>query len=110
MSDIVSQTTDLEFEANVINSTIPVLVDFWAPWCRPCTMISPVLDSLALAYDGKLKITKINIDDSPQTPVRYGVRSVPTLLLFCGGELVGTQVGLVNKAELEAFIAEHIEL
>lgn len=107
MSEVL-HINDAEFDAQVINSDIPVLVDFWAPWCGPCKMIAPVLDELAPAYAGKVKIVKVNVDENQATPAQFGVRSIPTLLLFKDGQLVATQVGALPKGQLAAFINQHI--
>lgn len=107
MSEVL-HINDAEFDAQVIKSDIPVLVDFWAPWCGPCKMIAPVLDELALAYAGKVKIVKVNVDENQATPAQFGVRSIPTLLLFKDGQLVATQVGALPKGQLAAFINQHI--
>ncbi|STO93386.1 thioredoxin 1 [Haemophilus pittmaniae] len=107
MSEVL-HINDAEFDAQVIKSDIPVLVDFWAPWCGPCKMIAPVLDELAPAYAGKVKIVKVNVDENQATPAQFGVRSIPTLLLFKNGQLVATQVGALPKGQLAAFINQHI--
>ncbi len=104
MSEKIVQVTDDTFESEVLQSGIPVLVDYWADWCGPCKMIAPVLDEIADEYEGKVKIAKLNIDESPQTPPRYGIRGIPTLMLFKGGEVEATKVGAVSKSQLTAFI------
>ena len=104
MSDTISHVGDADFASAVLDSDLPVLVDFWAEWCGPCKAIAPLLDDVAKAYDGKVKVVKINIDDNPQTPRQYAVRGIPTLMLFKGGKVAGTQVGLVGKSQLNAFI------
>lgn len=96
--------SDANFEAEVLKSPIPVLVDYWAEWCGPCKVIAPVLDEIAAEYQGKVKIAKLNIDDNPQTPPRYGIRGIPTLMLFKGGDVEATKVGAVSKPQLMSFI------
>ena len=96
--------TDESFDQDVLKSSKPVLVDFWAEWCGPCKAIAPLLDDVAKAYDGKVKVVKINIDDNPQTPRQYAVRGIPTLMMFKGGKVAGTHVGLAGKPQLTAFI------
>jgi thioredoxin 1 len=100
----VKDTSDASFEGDVLNSAEPVLVDCWATWCGPCKAIAPLLDEAARAYDGRLRIVKMNVDENRAVPARLGVRGVPTLLLFKGGELKATKVGAVSKAQLGAFI------
>ena len=107
MSEVL-HSSDATFVADVVNSDVPVLVDFWAPWCGPCTMIAPVLDELAVEFAGKVKIVKINIDDNQATPAQFGVRSIPTLLLFKDGKPVASQVGALPKNQLAAFINQNI--
>ena len=92
---------DAEFQVSVLDSEVPVLVDFWAEWCGPCKMIAPVVDELAKEFDGKIKFTKLNVDFNPQTSAKYGVRSIPTLLIFKGGEPVDQVVGAVPKSVLQ---------
>ncbi|MFN8901527.1 MAG: thioredoxin [Lysobacteraceae bacterium] len=104
MSDTISHVGDADFASHVLVSEVPVLVDFWAEWCGPCKAIAPLLDDVAKAYAGKVKVVKVNIDENPQTPRQYAVRGIPTLMLFKGGKVAGTQVGLVGKPQLAAFI------
>lgn len=104
MSDKIVHITDASFEQDVLKADGPVLVDFWAEWCGPCKMIAPVLDELAEEYDGRLTICKLNIDSNTETAPRYGVRGIPTLILFKGGEVAGTKVGALSKSQLTAFI------
>jgi thioredoxin 1 len=104
MSDTISHLTDETFEEEVLKSNIPVLVDYWAPWCEPCKMIAPILDSLTTEYAGKLKISKVNIDDNQKIPQKYGVRGIPTLMIFKNGNVEATKVGALSKSQLTAFI------
>lgn len=107
-SDLIKHVSDASFEADVLKSDKPVLVDFWAEWCGPCKMIAPILDDIAGNYDGKLSIAKVNVDENRSTPGQFGIRGIPTLMLFKNGELAATQVGAVSKAQLTAFIDQHI--
>ncbi|WP_116963114.1 thioredoxin [Fastidiosibacter lacustris] len=100
--------TDHQFDAEVINSERPVLVDFWAPWCGPCKMIAPVLDQIAEHYGDKLKVVKINVDDNQEVPAKFGVRGIPTLMVFKDGENVETKVGAVQKSQLIQILDKHI--
>ena len=104
MSDSVLHVTDGEFNETVLKASEPVLVDYWAEWCGPCKMIAPVLDEVATEYAGKLTIAKLNIDNSPETPQHYGVRGIPTLMLFKDGEVEATKVGALTKSQLTEFI------
>ncbi|MBB5016343.1 thioredoxin TrxA [Rehaibacterium terrae] len=104
MSDKVLHVGDADFEAQVLKSPEPVLVDFWAEWCGPCKMISPIVDELAEHYAGKVKVVKLNVDQNPGTMRQYAVRGIPTLMLFKDGKVHSTQVGAVGKAQLAAFI------
>ena len=103
MSNIVHLSDDT-FQKEVIESNIPVLVDYWAEWCGPCKMIAPILDDLVSEYDGKLKIAKLNIDENPQTPTKFGIRGIPTLMIFKDGNPEATKVGALSKSQLTAFI------
>lgn len=103
MTNIV-YLSDATFEAEVLKSSTPVLVDYWAEWCGPCKMIAPILDEIATDYAGKIKVAKLNIDDNNATPPKYGVRGIPTLMLFKGGAVEATKVGALSKSQLSAFI------
>ena len=108
MSEHIVHVTDDSFESDVLKSNEPVLIDYWAEWCGPCKMIAPVLDEIAGYYSGRLKIAKLNIDDNPNTPPRYGIRGIPTLMLFKNGEVEATKVGAVSKSQLVAFIDSNL--
>ena len=108
MSDKIVHVTDDTFEQEVLNSAEPVLVDYWAEWCGPCKMIAPVLDEIAGEYAGRIKVAKLNIDENPGTPPRYGIRGIPTLMLFRSGEVEATKVGAVSKSQLTAFIDSNV--
>jgi thioredoxin 1 len=100
--------SDAEFDSKVLQSEVPVLVDFWAEWCGPCKMIAPILDEISGEYAGKVKVAKLNIDDNPATPPRYGIRGIPTLMLFKNGNVEATKVGAVSKSQLSAFLDSNI--
>ncbi|SRR5579883_2144353 len=108
MSTHIHAITDDVFEKEVIESSIPVLVDFWAAWCGPCKALAPILEDLAPHYAGKVKFVKLDVDHNPSTPPKFGVRGIPTLILFKDGQVKATQVGLLNKADLMAFIDSNI--
>ena len=107
MGNATKAVTDASFEADVLKSALPVLVDFWAEWCGPCKMIGPVLDELATEMQGQVTIAKVDLEANPMTPSKYGVRSIPTLMLFKNGQLVATKVGALPKASLQAWIKEN---
>lgn len=107
-SDLIKHVTDASFESDVIQSGTPVLVDYWAEWCGPCKMIAPVLDELAGTYNGKLQVAKMNVDENRDIPAKFGIRGIPTLMLFKGGQLAATKVGAMNKAQMSAFIDQHL--
>ena len=108
MSEQILQLTDDSFEEDVIKSSSPVLVDYWAEWCGPCKMIAPILEEIANEYGGKITVAKLNIDDNPQTPPKYGIRGIPTLMLFKDGNVEATKVGALSKSQLTAFIDSNI--
>lgn len=108
MSANIVHVSDQSFEQEVLKAGGPVLVDFWAEWCGPCKMIAPILDEIAEEYAGKVKITKLNIDENPATPPKYGIRGIPTLMLFKDGNVEATKVGAVSKSQLTAFLDSNI--
>ncbi|MDT8309890.1 MAG: thioredoxin TrxA [Methylophaga sp.] len=108
MSKNVTNVTDSDFDSQVLQSDLPVLVDYWAEWCGPCKMIAPVLEEISEEYAGKLRICKLNIDENPDTPPRYGIRGIPTLMLFKDGEVEATKVGALTKSQLAAFLDSNI--
>ena len=103
-SELIVHTGDADFERDVLQSDVPVLLDFWAPWCGPCKMIAPILDEVAAEFEGRLKVVKINIDENEQTPAKFGVRGIPTLVVFKNGQNVATKVGALAKGQLTAFV------
>ncbi|OWY37321.1 thioredoxin [Xenophilus sp. AP218F] len=108
MSDLIHHVTDDSFEQDVLKADCPVLVDYWAEWCGPCKMIAPILDEVAKEYAGRLKVAKLNIDQNEQTPPKFGIRGIPTLMVFKDGQVVATKVGALAKSQLTAFIDSHI--
>lgn len=108
MSDNIVYLTDDSFQQEVIDSSEPVLVDYWAEWCGPCKMIAPILGEIASEYEGKIKVAKLNIDENPQTPPKYGIRGIPTLMLFKNGNVEATKVGALSKSQLAAFLDTNI--
>ena len=108
MSDKIVHVTDDSFDEDVIKSEIPVLVDYWAEWCGPCKMIAPILEEVVDDYVGKLKIAKLNIDENPNTPPKFGIRGIPTLILFKDGDVEATKVGAMSKSQLTAFIDSNL--
>lgn len=108
MSDAIRHVTDATFETDVLKSSVPVLVDYWAGWCGPCKMIAPMLDESAADYAGRLQIAKVDVDSNPQVPTRYHVRGIPTLMLFKDGKPIATQVGALSRQQLANFIESHL--
>ncbi len=108
MSDGIAHVTDATFDQEVLKADGPVLVDYWAEWCGPCKMIAPVLEEIAGEYKGKIKIAKLNIDENPGTPPKYGIRGIPTLMIFKNGGVEATKVGALSKSQLSAFIEENV--
>lgn len=104
MSEHIHYVTDASFKSDVLDSDVPVLVDYWAEWCGPCKMIAPILDEVAKEYSGRLKVAKLNIDENPKTPGEYGIRGIPTLILFKNGNNEAMKVGALTKSQLTAFI------
>ena len=107
-SDLIKHISDSSFEADVLKSDTPVLVDYWAEWCGPCKMIAPILDEVSAAYQGKLTVAKMNVDENRDVPAKFGIRGIPTLMLFKGGQLAATKVGAMSKAQLTAFIDQQL--
>lgn len=108
MSNSIKHVTDATFESDVLKSDLPVLVDYWAEWCGPCKMIAPLLDEAANQYQGRVIIAKLNVDDNPDTAARFGIRGIPTLMLFKDGKAVATKVGAMSKSQLNAFLDESL--
>jgi thioredoxin 1 len=103
-NELIKTVSDASFDADVLQSGVPVLVDYWAEWCGPCKMIAPILDEVATTYDGKLAVAKMNVDQNREVPAKFGIRGIPTLMIFKGGALAATKVGALSKAQLVAFI------
>lgn len=108
MSEHIQYVSDATFDADVLQSPLPVLVDYWAEWCGPCRMIAPILDEIAKEYAGRLSVAKLNVDENQQTPQKFGVRGIPTLMLFKNGNIEATKVGALSKSQLTAFIDSYI--
>ena len=107
-SDLIKHISDASFESDVLKSDQPVLVDYWAEWCGPCKMIAPILDEVSQSYQGKLQVAKMNVDDNREIPAKFGIRGIPTLLLFKEGQLAATKVGAMSKAQLTAFLDQQL--
>lgn len=107
MSDLIKTITDANFEQDVINSNKPVLVDFWAEWCGPCRALTPILEEVAASHSEQITFAKINIDENPHTPAKFGVMSIPTLILFKNGQVEAVKMGLLSKSQLIAFLESH---
>ncbi|MBU6468310.1 MAG: thioredoxin TrxA [Betaproteobacteria bacterium] len=108
MSESIIHVSDRSFDADVLQASTPVLLDFWAEWCGPCKLIAPILEDIAKDYAGRLKIAKLNVDDNPETSRKFGIRGIPTLLLFKNGNVEATKVGALSKSQLSAFIDSHL--
>ncbi|WP_374337431.1 thioredoxin TrxA [Methyloversatilis sp.] len=108
MSEHIHHVTDASFESEVVKADLPVLVDYWAEWCGPCKMIAPILDEVARDYAGRLRVAKVNIDENQETPARFGIRGIPTLMLFKDGNVEATKVGALSKSQLIAFLDSHL--
>lgn len=108
MSDLILHVTDDTFEQDVLKAELPVLVDYWAEWCGPCKMIAPILDDVAKEYQGRLSVAKLNIDQNEATPPKFGIRGIPTLMLFKNGEVAATKVGALSKTQLVEFLNTHL--
>lgn len=109
MSEHVHTASDKNFETEVLKSDMPILVDFWAEWCQPCKMISPIVEAIAEKYVGRIKVFKLNIDKNAQTPTKYNVRGIPSLVIFRNGEVVDRKVGALNKSQLTDFLNENLQ-
>ena len=107
-SELIKHITDASFDADVMKSDKPVLVDYWAEWCGPCKMIAPILDEVSKDYEGRVQIAKMNVDENREVPAKFGIRGIPTLMLFKGGELAATKVGAMSKAQMASFLDAHL--
>ena len=107
-SDLIKHISDASFPDDVLQADKPVLVDYWAEWCGPCKMIAPILDEVAKEFDGRLQVTKMNVDENQEVPRKFGIRGIPTLMIFKGGELAATKVGALSKAQLTQFVEAHL--
>lgn len=108
MSEIIKNVSDASFQADVLDASLPVLVDYWAAWCGPCKMIAPMLDQAAAQYQGRVNIVKVNVDENPETAAKFGIRGIPTLMLFKDGKATATKVGALSKSQLNAFLDESL--
>ena len=108
-SDLIKHVTDASFGSDVLQADKPVLVDYWAEWCGPCKQIAPILDEVSRDYDGRVQVAKMNVDENRDVPAKFGIRGIPTLMLFKGGELAATKVGALTKAQLTAFLDTHLQ-
>jgi thioredoxin 1 len=108
VSNNIYTISDNSFDSDVLKADVPVLVDYWAEWCGPCKMITPILEEIATEYEGRVKVAKLNIDDNPNTPPKFGIRGIPTLMLFKNGEVEATKVGALSKSQLTAFLDQNI--
>jgi thioredoxin 1 len=108
MSDLIIHTTDATFEQEVVQSALPVLLDFWAPWCGPCKMIAPILDEVSKEFEGQVIVAKLNIDENPAQPPKFGVRGIPTLMLLKNGQVAATRVGALSKSQLVDFLKTNL--
>lgn len=108
MSDFIKHVSDASFEADVLQSDLPVLVDYWAEWCGPCKMVAPLLEEAATQFQGRLTIAKLNVDENPQMAAKYGIRGIPTLMLFKNGKVDTTKVGALSRTQLQAFLDDAV--